>query len=387
MDLVHVDIVNGDSTTPDCFVRVVDGHIEAVGRMTEYARQSAPTETLDLGGKSILPGFIDEHIHGSGMADVMDGTEAALRKISTDLIREGVTSYLATTMTDSSADIDVALENVADYVSNHKDDTDAAEIIGVHLEGPFISCERSGGQNPENIMKPDSRLLDEFNRRAQGEIRLVTYAPEEATVDFTRHLVETGIVPSAGHSSVMDPTLQKHIDAGLTNVTHLFNAMSPVHHRDLGLAFSGLTRPELNVELIVDGHHVNPAMVKFAYQLKAAKGVSLITDAMRAKNCPDGEYIHGGMKVIKEDGTVRLPNGTLSGSVLHVDEAVRNMRAFTGCSLNDIVKMTSENQAHKLGLDTRKGRIAEGFDADFAVLDSADKVVMTIKRGEIGYTA
>jgi N-acetylglucosamine-6-phosphate deacetylase len=333
------------------YLKIKDGKIYDIGRMEDYT--STSNHAYDATNMYVLPGFIDEHIHGAGGSDVMDATPEALETISENLLYEGVTSYLATTMTETPQVTKKALQNLALYFDTQ--DYSLSEILGVHLEGPYISHERSGGQNPNNIRRPDLNEVLQLNDYANGLVKLITYAPEETTPLFTKGLVEHGIVAAAGHSSVSADELSKHIDYGLSNITHLFNAMSPVTHRNPGLAFAGLSRPELTAELIADGHHVDPHVVTFAINSKGASKIVLVSDSMRAKNRPDGEYVHGGMQVMKKDGVVQLPDGTLSGSVLHINDAVKNVLTYSDCSLSDIVAMTSQNQAKKFGCADRKG--------------------------------
>ncbi|WP_119318261.1 N-acetylglucosamine-6-phosphate deacetylase [Companilactobacillus formosensis] len=384
MYITDATIVNSNEICEKKYLKIEDGKIVEIGNMSDLKVQ--PDEELkSMNNDYVLPGFIEEHVHGTNNSDIMDGTNKSLENISNSLLSEGVTSYLPTTMTDDQAAIENALININEYCSKNQKEYNA-EILGVHLEGPFISCEKSGGQNPSFIHKPSQEMLENFNECSGYRIKMITYAPEETNTKFTEYLVSKNIVPSAGHSVVSYKELLPHIQAGLSNVTHLFNAMSPITHRNPGLAFAGLVDDRLNVEMIVDGHHLDKEVVDLAFKNKKAEGISLITDSMRAKNCPDGKYIHGGMQVEKHDGTVRLPDGTLSGSVLHISESIKNMMQFTGCNIKDIVKMTSENQAKKLDCYDRKGSIEVSKDADLVVLNKNYELIYTFKFGKKVYS-
>lgn len=338
-------------------------------------------ELLDIpeNGYYIVPGFIDLHIHGCSGCDTMDATEKSLLTICRDLPKEGTTGFLPTTMTCSISDIKQAIDNVID-VNNVEA---GAEIYGLHLEGPFISEQFIGAQNPEFVHIPDNKLFDQLND--QHIIKMVTYAPEK-DIDyiFTKHLVSKGVIPSVGHSNATCSQVNDAISFGLKNFTHFHNAASGHHHRQPGVVTSGLSNKNVNVELIVDGIHLHPDVVKMIYEVKGWRNITLITDAMRAKGMPNGNYDLGGQNVIKRGNEARLASGVLAGSVLEMNNAVKNMYEFSDCPLNEAFLMASFNPAQLLGLNN-VGLISNGYDCNITVLDKDFNVVATYIEGKKVY--
>jgi N-acetylglucosamine-6-phosphate deacetylase len=344
-------------------------------------------EVIELDPRyKLVPGFIDLHIHGAAGADTMDGTTEALKTMATVLPQEGTTSFLATTMTTSPREIENALKNAADYIE-HKNDVGEAEVLGVHLEGPFISPKRAGAQHPDNIIEPNVELFKKWQKIANGHIRLVTLAPErQGGLELTKYLKNTGVIASIGHSDAIYQEVVNAIEAGVTHATHLFNGMRGIHHREPGVAGAVLMHDEVKCEIIADGIHVDPQMVRFAYRNKGREGMILITDAMRAKCLGAGIYDLGGQEVTVDDERAMLKDGTLAGSILKLKDAGKNMMSFTGCTLEDIVRMAAWNPAKQLGMLDRKGSIQKGKDADLVVLNDEFDVVMTICRGKLAYS-
>lgn len=332
-----------------------------------------------------VPGFIDLHIHGAAGADVMDGTKEALATMTKALPKEGTTSFLATTMTQEKAEIEQALLN-AGYFIEDKLESGAAEILGIHLEGPFVNKNKAGAQPKQHIIDPDLALLQRWMELSQGSIRLVTLAPElPGGMEMVAFLKQHGIVASIGHSDATYDQVDEAIHAGCNHVTHLYNQMSALHHREPGVVGAAYLREELKAEIIADGVHSRPEMVKLAYRQKQGEGLILITDSMRAKCLKNGSYDLGGQAVKVADGMAVLADGTLAGSILKMGHAVKNIMAFTGCGLEDAIKMAAINPARQLGVYGRKGSIAAGKDADIVILDENLDVFMTICRGNIAY--
>ncbi len=333
----------------------------------------------------LIPGMIDMHIHGANGADVMDGDIASLQTICQALPSEGTTSYLATTMSEPISNINNALKNTADFI--HSDYT-GAEIIGIHLEGPFISKKRLGAQREACVIKPDIELFKQWQTTSRNLIKQVTIAPEEDS-DFllTTYLVANNIIASLGHSDADYQQACAAIDAGCSHATHLFNAMRSLKHREPGAITALLNATNVTVELIVDGVHLDPAIVELTYNIKSKNNIVLITDAMRAKCCCDGKYNLGGQEVIVSGNQARLQSGALAGSVLQMKHAITNMMKFTNCNLSDIVTMTAINPAKLLTIFDRKGSIKINKDADLVVLDDKYNVVATFCRGHLSYHA
>ncbi|WNB93035.1 N-acetylglucosamine-6-phosphate deacetylase [Bacillus sp. NEB1478] len=366
------------------YLFIKEGKIEYIGEVNPLGNEEE-TKTYKIAeGAVMLPGMIDIHIHGAVGADVMDGTEEVLGKMAQALPAEGTTSFLATTMTENIDHIKKALTQTASFIKKQK--PGAAEIIGIHLEGPFISEKRAGAQPKEFIQQPDVDLFIELQQQSQSHIKLVTLAPEvEGGHSLANYLKKNGCIASIGHSDSTFIEVKEGIEAGVSHVTHLFNGMRGMHHRDPGVAGAALIQDELMVEMIVDGVHASPEMIKLAYHSTGADRTILITDSMRAKGLGDGEYTLGGQHVTVKNGKAMLEDGTLAGSILSMDDAVRNMMEYTGCSLSDIVKMTSTNAAKELKIFDRKGSLSKGKDADITVMSKDHQILMTFCRGELSY--
>ena len=334
----------------------------------------------------MLPAFIDTHVHGAGGADAMDGSREALSVIAETLAKEGTASFLATTMTQSPENIIRALSAVKEYMSAAPDT--GAKILGVHLEGPFIAEKFKGAQPLEYVAAPDIKVFEKYNEAAGGAIKIVTMAPEtEGAEDFIKYLAKNHIIASIGHTAAKYADVERAVAAGAKNVTHTYNAQSPLHHRDIGVVGSALLIDGLQTEIIADTIHVSVPALKLLVKNKPADKVTLITDAMRAKGMPDGESELGGQKVFVKNGEARLIDGTLAGSVLRMNAAVRNMVLKAGVPFERAVDFASLNPAKELGIADKKGSIAPGKDADFTVLDGEFNVLMTIRAGKIIYRA
>lgn len=372
----NVTIVNYDrEITGDLFIR--DGKVEKIGQ----ALQVEADIFLDGTAKNwiVMPGFIDMHIHGSAGFDMMDATEEALRGMSRSLVKEGTTSYLPTTITQRVDSIEAALENVHGFVNN----ADEAEVLGIHVEGPYISTKWAGAQPIEHISEPSIEQFLKWQRLSGNRIKQVTVAPEiVGGFEFVQAMSEEGIISSIGHSDASSDEVEKAVQLGAKQATHLYNQMRPFHHRDTGVVGSVLLDDHMKVEIIVDYIHSHMKAVNLAYRLKGAEGIILITDAMRAKGLEYGEYDLGGQTVYVTEKGAHLSSGALAGSILTMDQAVRNMKQTTGCSLQELVSMSSTNAAKQLKL-SHKGYIEEGFDADLVILDLELNVQKTICRGNI----
>lgn len=330
----------------------------------------------------LVPGFIDCHTHGANGYDVMDASHEALTAISLALAQEGTTSFLATTMTADELQIEAALSAVRDYMQDSPEN--GASILGIHLEGPFLSPLKMGAQRGDKIISPNVDLLKRWQQLSKQAIKLVTLAPEQAkSMELIRYLKQEKVIASIGHTNASYAESIAAIEAGCSHATHLFNAMSGVHQREPGVVTAALLADQVMVELIVDGVHLHPAIVELVLRIKNKDKIILITDAMRAKCLSDGCYDLGGQTVHVKKGQAQLADGTLAGSVLPMYSAIQNMLNFTGCSLFDALKMASENPAKALGIFHRKGSITPRKDADLVVLDEKLNVVMTICRGVV----
>jgi len=382
--LINAKIYAENQMIPNGFIKIKGMEILALGWMTDF-NVDDQSDIIDLHGQTVIPGMIDIHIHGTSGADVMDGEIATLETIVQALPQEGTTSFLATTMTQSDDNISKALKNAADFIQNYQK-SGQSEVLGVHLEGPFVNPSMAGAQPVEFIIKPEIAVFEKWQQLAEGTIKLVTMAPEQqGGLELVQFLKQQGVVVSIGHSDAKFADVKKAISAGATQVTHLYNQMKGLHHREPGVVGAALLLDELYAELIVDGIHVCPEMIQLAYRNKKSEKLILITDSMRAKCLKNGNYDLGGQLVIVKDGTAVLQNGTLAGSVLKLKDAMKNMLHYCDCTLEDIIKMTSINPAKQLHISHRKGSIAVGKDADLVVLNNDYDVQMTFCRGVLAY--
>ena len=326
----------------------------------------------------LIPGMIDMHIHGAKGADVMDGTVESLDIISAALYQEGVSGYLATTMTQTSENIEQALKTVREVMTRPLK-SKHAEILGVHLEGPFLSVKHMGAQRGDLIRDPDIALFDRWQEISGGNIRMVTIAPElPNAIPFIKHLVQSGVIASIGHTDATYEQTQAGIDAGATHATHLFNAMRGIHHREPGTVSALLLDDRVAPELIVDGVHLTPAIVNLALKMKTPENIILVTDAMRAKCCGEGVFDLGGQSVTVKGAEARLTSGALAGSVLTLNQAIRNMRHFTNCSVSDLIHMVCTTPAKQLNRLNQRGTLAIGKKAEGVVLSAQLDVLRVV---------
>jgi N-acetylglucosamine-6-phosphate deacetylase len=362
------------------------GRIQALGPGEPPGGVRVEVTTLgtvvDARGCLLLPGFIDVHVHGGDGADAMDADADGLRRMARFHATHGVTALLPTTWSAPPAALEAAVGAIADTLGPVEG---GATILGAHLEGPWINPARAGAQDPAGIRPPDTaearRLLD----LGRGAVRLVALAPEmPGAVDVIRECRGRAVVVAAGHTEANWDEMTAAVAAGVRHVTHTFNAMGGLGHREPGTAGAALALAELRCELIADGHHVHPGAMAVLARSKGPGGVVLISDAVRAAGLPEGEVDLGGRPAQHCCGAVRLPDGRLAGSVLTLDVALRNFAAATGWGWPDLARAVADNAADALGLPT-KGRLAAGLDADLALL--ADKgdgdVLLTVVEGRI----
>ena len=333
----------------------------------------------------VYPGFIDQHIHGASGSDAMDASTEDLKNIAVSVAKEGVTSFLATTMTEKKEKILKALSCIGEYVENGE--SQGARILGAHLEGPFIAKKYCGAQDPQYIVAPNKKDFEEFNKACRGNIRMVTLAPEEDVEGLVKELTSLKITASAGHTNACFDSVVSAKDNGLKCVTHTYNVQSPLHHREVGVVGSALLLDELYSECICDGVHISIPAIKLLLKNKPKDKFIVISDAMRAKNLPEGESELGGQKVIVKNGEARLLNGALAGSVLTINKAIENLVKLCGVKVTDAVDFATINPAKNLGVSDKYGSIEVGKCADFAILNDDFSVNKTIRDGEIVYKA
>ena len=357
---------------------IKEGKIDKIGSYIENDLIEIPED------KIIVPGFIDQHIHGSNNKDVIDGTENDLYDIATSLPSEGVTAFLATTTTQRVDVIDQTLISVSNYISN--DYKEGSQILGVHLEGPFISLEYCGAQLPNHILKPNVDTFKHFEKVSNNTIKLVTMAVEEDdNNELMKYLKSKNITISIGHSSSNYEQVKNAIEHGATCITHTYNGMKKIHHREIGTVGSALLFDELYCELICDGIHVSKEAIKILYKNKPSDKIILITDALRTKSMPDGIYHELEQDIILKNNEARLTDGTLAGSVLKMNVAIKNMMDFTGCDFETAIKFATENPAKNLGIYDIMGSIKENKDASFTIVDRDLNIYQTIRKGYVIY--
>lgn len=332
----------------------------------------------------VLPGFVDQHVHGAGGSDGMDGTVEDISIIANTLAAEGTTTFLVTTMTQSKENITKALQAVKEYRAANK--KEGARVAGVHLEGPFIAAAHKGAQPLEYVKEPDIATFDEYNAASGNCIKIVSLAPEiEGADKLIAHLSANGVVASIGHTGAKYADIKKAVEAGAKNVTHTYNAQTALHHREVGTVGSAMLFDELNCEMIADTIHVSVPAMQLLAKNKTVDKLTLITDAMRAKGIPDGVSELGGQTVYVKNGEARLEDGTLAGSVLRMNNAVRNAFEKVGIPFLQAVDCATINPAANLGLADEIGSIKVGKKADFTVLNNEFEVLLTVRDGEIVY--
>lgn len=336
-------------------------------------------QIIDARGMYISPGLIDIHIHGSKGCDVMDNTVEAINTISSSIASNGVTGYLPTTMSMNKEKIQNAFKAIEEA---RKSENKGAKILGIHVEGPFININYKGAQNAKFIVKPDFDLIKDYT----DFIKIISYAPEvDENLEFTKKVKrETDIVLSICHSNATYNEVKNSVECGVSNITHLFNGMSPFTHREPGVVGAALAS-DVYCEIIADKIHVSKDVFQIVLNNKGKEKVVLITDSMRAASMEDGEYELGGQPVYVKDNSARLENGSLAGSVLTLNNAVYNFLENTNLSLHEAINLASLNPARSIKIDKEKGSLEIGKDADIAIFDENMNCYLTIVEGQIVY--
>ncbi|NSW51481.1 MAG: N-acetylglucosamine-6-phosphate deacetylase [Anaerolineae bacterium] len=379
----NVHLMDGVSTDMFGWLLCENGIIQNFGiEQPPNMIESAHCQVIDGGGLLLTPGFLDIHVHGALGAEAMDADPSLLKQMGRFYARHGVTGFLPTTWAAGIDDLLPVLQMARQEMDQHHE---GAAILGVHLEGPFINPAMAGAQNPEFIYAPHAERLKEL--LDLNVIRLITLAPEIPENDWLIHeCVRRGITVSAGHTNADFDAMVAAVEKGVSQVTHTFNAMKGLHHREPGTVGASLTLDALSCELIADTIHVHPAVMKLVYRAKGSEKVILVTDAMRGTGLPDGEYPVDNRIITIHHGAARLPGGQLAGSTLTMETALRNMIDATGTSMKEILPMVTINPARSMKLANRKGSLAVGKDADLVLLDESIQVRMTIINGRISHS-
>ena len=355
-------------------------YIQAVGKREDVLGVlGGPNgwDLVDYADAWLLPGMIDLHIHGGRGADVMTATEEGLATVARVVAEGGASGFLPTTRTASRDQLVAAARVVGHVAADGPDSPAGAQVLGLHLEGPYISPRRAGGQPADQIRNPDLGEIEIIASASSAQLRMVTFAPEcPGGPALTRWLAERDIIPALGHSDATYDQAVEAIRAGVTHFTHAYNAVTPLHHREPGALMAGLLDDRVTIQLIADGIHVHPAALALAFRIKGPDRIALITDATGAGLAP-GRYDVAGRTILVDEQAVRLPGGTLGGSKLQMNQALQICVEQAGISFADAVRMASTTPARVLGLGARKGVLAPGYDADVTVL-GADFIVQAV---------
>ncbi len=379
-------IINGKIVLPDCVKEgcalLFDGVVRGVVPMQKLSAYDV-SEVIDAAGKYVSPGLIDMHIHGYLGEDASDGSEEGLLKMAEGIVKNGVTSWLPTTMTVSYEELRAAFAIIRKLMKKENNER-GAQILGVNAEGPFINPSKKGAQAAEHIRPADAAFIKEY----EDVIRMITIAPEmEGNMDVIREIAsDTNILISVGHTAATCAQTKEAFDAGAGHVTHLFNAMTALGHRDPGVVGAALSTDRVSTELIADTFHISADLFSLIAKIKEDKLV-LITDCVRAGGLADGEYTLGGQPIFVKGIECRLADGTIAGSVLRLNEAVRNFMKHTDLPVWKIVRMASLTPADRLGIEGSKGSLLSGRDADIIIADDQFNICRTIISGRTVYEA
>ena len=349
-------------------------------KIIEIGTDLSGDEILDFSDKYILPGFIDTHIHGAyGIR--FDYQPDGFDKMTKFEATQGVTAVAAST---STAEFEKIIKQIS-YIAEISKKCAGTKIVAIHAEGPFLSVSKKGAMKPECILAPDNDKLDKMIEAGKGMLKLITIAPDnDGSIEFIRYAKSKGLVVSMGHTNADFETTQKAIDAGASQLTHTFNAMRPINHREPGILGAVFINPDVKCEVICDYIHLHPAIIKMIYKIKGADKINMISDSGTAAGLNISEFEVNGVKRYIKDGVVRLADGTIAGSARTLLDGVKNL-VLSGIPIEDVSKMASLNPAKSLGLDAEIGSIEVGKYADLVVLDKDLNVCATFINGKCEY--
>ena len=396
--IIHAKVVLADRVIEDGAVSICEGKIAAIGRSDTVAECEG--WTVDAGGDWLIPGLIDLHVHGAGGCDAMDGALESLAAMSRSLLAHGTTAFLPTTMSSRPDKLAAVLDNIAAARSIHSAASvicgasaeaffNGADILGVHMEGPFLSPAYKGAQAAEAIYPLETAeevaVFAALAERHPGLIRILTLAVERpGAAELVRLCRELGVIASVGHSEATYEQMRQAVAWGVSQVTHAYNAMPSIHHRRPGLLAEALKNPAIILELIGDGVHIHPAILELTLNIKPEPGVLLVSDGTRAVGMPDGEYELGGHMTIVTNGVATLADGTIAGSAFPLLQGVRTLVKL-GYDLPKAIRHASLFPAQRLGVADRLGSIAPGKEATLVRMDEQFKVRQVWKSGKLAH--
>jgi N-acetylglucosamine-6-phosphate deacetylase len=376
----NVRLVSNSEPKLKCIL-IRNGQIESVHNDEESYVFKADS-VIDGRGQLLIPGMIDVHIHGAEGFDMMDGTVGSVKAVSKACAKTGCTSFLATSVSSSLEDLLEMITNVKELAGSEP----GAEIIGIHIEGPYLNVKRKGMQNERYLRHPDLEEMKTIMQKSGPLLRMVTLAPElPGGLEMISFLKEEGIIAAIAHSDATYDDAKQAFACGASHITHCFNGMRPIHHRDPGVIVAAFEESSVSVQAIVDDVHLHPAIVRLLYREKGPDKMVLITDALQAMGMGDGTYLFGGHEVRVMNGVASLEDGTLASSTVTMNEALAKTVKL-GISLKDAVKMATQTPADILGLEN-KGRIKSGADADLVLMNDTFEVLWTMVNGRIVYQA
>jgi N-acetylglucosamine-6-phosphate deacetylase len=359
-------------------ILITNGKIAAIENKIELQDETV----YDAEGKIIIPGLIEVHIQGAGGADILDGTEESILTMSGTLARLGTTSFLGATVVKPLED-NAHLRKAKEYVNK---ELNGANLLGFHLEGPFINPVKKGGLAPDGIYDSTPQKLKEIFDVLEDTLKMMTIAPEmPGNLEIIAELAKNKVVPAFAHSNATYEETKKGFDAGISHVTHIFNAMPPIQHRTPGPLAAIFERPEITAQIISDGHHLHPSIVNIVYRMLGVNRCVCITDGMQAMGLPDGRYIYNGKPYSSIEGAAKYDDGTLIGSTMSLLDIAFKFKSFTNCSFAEAINTVTLVPAKTLGIEKRKGRIAVNADADLVILNNDNTVNTTFVNGKAVY--
>lgn len=388
--LNNVRIISVNQIIDKGFLVIKDNLIFQINQ-GKYNQQFPEAKIIECYNQTVIPGFIDLHVHGGYGYSLMDGTIESINNFACLVPQEGVTKFCYATVTASKKELDKILTVFGQYMKT-ENVGNKARIIGAYLEGPFISSSQKGAHTPSLLSRPNLNWVTSWNNISNNNLKFIVCAPEidvnfnDKNSNFISSLIKNNIIPTVGHSDATFKDMSKTIEYGLKHITHLYNAMSPYNHRSPGVVPAALYYDQLVTELICDGMHVDIDILAITYKIKGANGICMITDAMSAKGQPDGNYLLGPLPVIKSNNKVIVAaTGKLAGSIATMIDGFKNLLKITNNNWQDCIKMSSYNSAKQVGIANKTGDIVVGKLADIIVLTSNNDIFLTICEGKIAY--